>query len=129
MAGSRWQDSGLIFTTAFGTPPDGWNVTCHFHTLRDAAGLLWLRFYDLRHAYGSLLAAQGVHPRVAMELMGHSQSLPSRCRPIPMSRRSWRARRLRSMRFWAVRVERFDSGGCQTAKCGRKPPRARRHFR
>ncbi len=73
LAGSRWQDSGLVFTTSIGTPLDARNVSRHFHTLRDAAGLPWLRFHDLRHAYGSLLAVQGVHLRVAMELMGHSQ--------------------------------------------------------
>lgn len=73
VAGSRWQDSGLVFTTMTGTPLDARNVVRQFHRLRTQAGLSWLRFHDLRHAYGSLLAAQGVHPRVAMELMGHSQ--------------------------------------------------------
>ncbi|CCF85810.1 tyrosine-type recombinase/integrase [Nitrolancea hollandica] len=73
VAGSRWQEAGFVFTTSIGTPLDARNLTRHFHQLREAAGLPWLRFHDLRHAYGSLLAAQGVHPRVAMELMGHSQ--------------------------------------------------------
>jgi integrase len=41
--------------------------------LRDAAGLPLLTFHGLRPGFGSLLAAQGVHPRAAMELMGHSQ--------------------------------------------------------
>ena len=31
------------------------------------------RFHDLRHAAASLLLAQGVNPRVAMEILGHSQ--------------------------------------------------------
>ena len=29
-------------------------------------------FYDLRHGCASLLLAQGVHPRVVMETLGHS---------------------------------------------------------
>ncbi len=30
------------------------------------------RFHDLRHGAASLLLAQGVHPRVVMEMLGHS---------------------------------------------------------
>ena len=41
--------------------------------LRHPVGLPWLGFHGLRHGFGSLLAAQGVHPRTAMELMRHSQ--------------------------------------------------------
>ncbi len=31
-----------------------------------------MRFHDLRHGAASLLLAQGVHPRVVMEMLGHS---------------------------------------------------------
>ena len=37
------------------------------------AGLPSKRFHDLRHTCASLLLAQGVHPRVVMETLGHSQ--------------------------------------------------------
>jgi integrase len=40
---------------------------------RDAAGLPPLRFYDLRHTYGSLLAAGGVDIISVKSAMGHSQ--------------------------------------------------------
>ena len=73
LAGPLWVDGDFVFASHTGTPLDARNVVRHFHTLRERAGLKWLRFHDLRHAFGSLLAAQGVHPRVAMELMGHSQ--------------------------------------------------------
>jgi integrase len=32
-----------------------------------------IRFYDLRHTCASLLLAQGVSPRVVMDVLGHSQ--------------------------------------------------------
>jgi integrase len=32
-----------------------------------------MRVYDLRHTCASLLLAQGVHMRVVMEILGHSQ--------------------------------------------------------
>jgi integrase len=36
------------------------------------AGLPRRTFHELRHAAASLLLAQGVHPRVVMEILGHS---------------------------------------------------------
>ncbi len=37
-----------------------------------AVGLPDVRFHDLRHSCASLLLAQNVHPRVVMEILGHS---------------------------------------------------------
>ena len=73
IAGSRWQDTGLVFTTATGAPLEGTSITHRFQKLLQRAGLPHLRFHDLRHACASLLLAQGVHPRVVMETLGHSQ--------------------------------------------------------
>jgi integrase len=71
-AGSRWQEGGYVFTTSIGTPMIGSDVTRHFQALLRAAGLPAMRFHDLRHGAASLLLAQGVHPRVVMEMLGHS---------------------------------------------------------
>jgi integrase len=38
-----------------------------------AANVPAVRFHDLRHTAATLLLAQGVHPRVVMETLGHSQ--------------------------------------------------------
>ncbi len=32
-----------------------------------------VRLHDLRHTAASLLLAQGIHPRLVMEVLGHSQ--------------------------------------------------------
>ena len=71
--GSRWQESGYVFTTMIGTPLDGVSVTKAFQRILRRVGLPHQRFHDLRHGCASLLLAQGVSPRVVMEILGHSQ--------------------------------------------------------
>lgn len=72
LAGSRWSDSGLVFTTSIGTPMDGPTVTRRLHRILAAAELPQITFHDLRHSCASLMLAQGVSPRVVMETLGHS---------------------------------------------------------
>jgi integrase len=72
-AGARWQEHDFVFASTIGTPLDGTNVTRRFQQLLRSAGLPRQRFHDIRHACASLLLAQGVHPRVVMETLGHSQ--------------------------------------------------------
>jgi integrase len=36
------------------------------------AGLPAIRLHDLRHSYASIALAQGVHPKVVQEALGHS---------------------------------------------------------
>ena len=69
-SGSR---TGLCFTSQFGTPLDGPNVTHQFQKLLQVSGLPKMRFHDLRHCAAVLLISQGVHPRTVMEILGHSQ--------------------------------------------------------
>ncbi len=73
LAGGRWQDWGLVFTSTIGTPLDARNLTTRYKALLKRAGLPDVRFHDLRHSCASLLIAQGVPPRVVMEILGHSQ--------------------------------------------------------
>ncbi len=73
IAGARWQDSGLVFTNTVGGPLEASNVLKAFKRQLIAAGLPEQRFHDLRHAAASLLLAQGVAPRVVMDILGHSQ--------------------------------------------------------
>jgi integrase len=61
-----------IFTTASGGPLYGTAVYRDFMAATEAAGLPRIRFHSLRHTAASLLLAQGAHPRVVMEMLGHS---------------------------------------------------------
>jgi integrase len=73
VAGSRWVETGFVFTTEIGTPLDGDAVGRRLRRLLLDAGLPLVRFHDLRHSAASLLLAQGVAPRVVMDVLGHSQ--------------------------------------------------------
>ena len=72
-AGDRWQDWGLVFTTKKGTPLEPSNLNGRLHKLLDGAGLPLQGMHSLRHCCASLALAQGVSPRVVMEMLGHSQ--------------------------------------------------------
>ncbi len=73
LAGSRWQDLGLVFTTRKGTPIEPRRLDTEFkRILRNAELPETIRLHDSRHFAASLLLAQGVHPRTVMEILGHS---------------------------------------------------------
>ncbi|GAA2714640.1 MULTISPECIES: tyrosine-type recombinase/integrase [Streptomyces] len=44
-----------------------------FHRLTAKAGLPRIRIHDARHGAATLLAVGNVHPRMAMEILGHSK--------------------------------------------------------
>jgi integrase len=73
VAGSRWQEQGYVFTTGIGTPIDPANLLDDFKRILKKAELPDIRFHDLRHSAASLLLALNIHPRVVMELLGHTQ--------------------------------------------------------
>jgi integrase len=55
-----WNENGLVFTTAIGTPMDGDNlVKRSFKPLMVRARLPQIRFHDLRHTFATLLLARG----------------------------------------------------------------------
>lgn len=71
--GEAWREWGLVFTTTTGTPLDPRSVYDSFYPLLEKAGLPRIRFHDLRHTCATLLLAQGVHPKIVQEQLGHSQ--------------------------------------------------------
>jgi len=74
-AGADWQGEAwdLVFADPVGGPIDARHLRHWFKAHLKRAGLDPIRFHDLRHSCASLLVAQGVHPRVVMEILGHSQ--------------------------------------------------------
>lgn len=74
LLGDEWQEHGLVFPSTLGTPMSPRNLVRHFKIVLQKAELpLSTRFHDLRHSCATLLIAQGVHPRIVMEILGHSQ--------------------------------------------------------
>jgi integrase len=72
LAGTRWRETGLVFTSTIGTPIEVGNLRRSFRRLLDKACLPRMRFHDLRHSCASLLLVQGVSARVVMETLGHA---------------------------------------------------------
>jgi integrase len=71
-AGPAWQDSGLVFTTAHGTPIEPRNLNRHWYGVRDRSGLPGVRLHDLRHTCVTLLLDAGVPPHIVQAIAGHS---------------------------------------------------------
>lgn len=72
--GPAYTAHDLVFATTTGQPLEERNlVNQYFKPVVRAAGLPEaLRFYDLRHTCATLLLAQGEHPKVVSERLGHA---------------------------------------------------------
>ncbi|WP_308295712.1 site-specific integrase [Streptomyces odontomachi] len=68
-----WTESDLVFTTRYGTPVEPRNFTREFDRRCDRAEVRRIRVHDTRHTCASLLAALDVHPRIAMQILRHSE--------------------------------------------------------
>lgn len=91
---------GTIFRTRRGTPYFGTSILRQFQRRLAAAGLPRLQFHETRRIFASMLAARGVHPRVAQELLGHAD--------IQMTMRIYTRVASEDMRR---AMERLDDGG------------------
>ncbi len=73
VAGSEWEEWDLVFAQANGHPIDKHSDYDYWCQLLKDAGVRHIRLHDGRHTAATLLLTAGVHPRVVMELLGHSQ--------------------------------------------------------
>jgi integrase len=72
-AADSWSDPRWVFATRLGTPIHPRNDYRSFREIIRQTGLRVVRVHDLRHTAASVLLAEGVPPRVVMEILGHSQ--------------------------------------------------------
>ncbi len=68
----RWDESGYVFCQNDGNPIDPDAVTHVFQRVIKRTLLPSIRFHDLRHTHATLMLAQGVHPKIVSERLGHS---------------------------------------------------------
>jgi integrase len=73
LAGALWQDHGLVFASAVGTPLDPSHVRRAFRKVCAAAGIgtNWSP-RELRHTFVSIMSEQGVPVEEIARLVGHS---------------------------------------------------------
>ena len=69
--GSLWQDKGLVFCSAVGTPIYGQNLAREYDRLVKLAGVPRIRIHDQRHTNATLLLADGWDPKLVGERLGH----------------------------------------------------------
>ena len=72
-AGVRWQDSGLVFTTRWGTPVEPRNFNRSFDARCARAGVPRIAVRDTRRTCAPLLAVLGVHPEMAARILRHAK--------------------------------------------------------
>lgn len=67
-----WAKGDWVFTRPDGRPLDPDEVTHAFTKLARACDFRGLRLHDLRHSHATLMMANGVHPKIVSERLGHA---------------------------------------------------------
>jgi integrase len=71
-AGNQWTDSGLVFTTEFGTPVDPRNLLRVIEAAAKSASVGGVGVHTLRHSAAVGWLESGVHIKAVADLLGHS---------------------------------------------------------
>lgn len=73
LAGGKWyKRQDLIFANRIGNPLDQRKISKQWAEALTAAKLPSVRLYDARHSHASILMAEGIHPKVVSERLGHA---------------------------------------------------------
>lgn len=70
--GPAWQDGGMVFDRGEGSPLPPTTLGYAFQHWRKVLELPRIRFHDLRHTAATLMLANGEHPKIVQERLGHS---------------------------------------------------------
>lgn len=70
--GDAWQDRGLVFATAVGTPIMPRNLDRHYKATLRRAGLPDRRLHDLRHTFATLMFRRGLDVTMVSRMLGHA---------------------------------------------------------
>jgi integrase len=70
--GGHYHDADLVFCLPDGSPWSPSAFSLAFMRLLRQTELPRIRFHDLRHTHASQLLAQGVHPKIVSERLGHA---------------------------------------------------------
>ena len=70
--GQAYQEYDLVLCRVDGRPVHPRTFDAAWYRALDRADVPRIRFHDLRHTHASLLLAQGVHPKIVSERLGHS---------------------------------------------------------
>jgi integrase len=71
--GPIWRDNDLVFCNTVGGAIHVSNFRRQsFAPVVKAAGVPYIRPYDMRHTAATLLLLEGIHPKVVSEMLGHS---------------------------------------------------------
>jgi integrase len=70
--GPAWEDHGLVFTTPMGRWLHPNTLAARYKAAVKRAGVPMIRFHDLRHTSATLMLANGEHPKILQERLGHA---------------------------------------------------------
>ncbi|HST06368.1 MAG TPA: site-specific integrase [Chloroflexia bacterium] len=70
--GEDYNPAGLVFTNGVGQPLHPNSLAYQFGKLIRIADVPVIRFHDLRHTSATLMLANGEHPKIVQERLGHS---------------------------------------------------------
>ena len=72
LAGSAYEDHGLVFTHQDGSPLHPDTTSKNFTRRVEQLGQPRIRLHDLRHTWATLALESGIHPKVVQERLGHA---------------------------------------------------------